>query len=157
MDSHHIKRKEFLLRKNKGRLESDELLFHLKKCGIHKAHLVELSKSDNIIQSMQKGTIIKEGYNMHVDAFVLDIQNILEKQKSLYQYLWIDKSVYCGLISLSKLPDIEIIISILADIYFGGYFSIYFPDANRRLDIDVDEDPEFKNKLDYSYCFSIIK
>lgn len=48
------KRKEFLIRKNTGRLELDTLSQSLKNSGIYNIQLLNLNDSDRVIASMIK-------------------------------------------------------------------------------------------------------
>ena len=154
MEDNRAKRKEFLLRKNEGRLELEALSVHLQKNGITDINLLSLLDSDRIVSLMQKKNVIDEGSEMSVDDFTNKIAKVLADKVNEVAYLWTIKSQYCGLLELQNLPPIESFVSLLNDTYFGGYLTIYFDISKTRLDIDIDENPALNNQWYYSYSFS---
>lgn len=151
------KRKEFLLRKNIGRLELNNLNNYLNQYCLEDSINVPLEYSDEVSDIMKidnTSIVISKGQEVSYEVLNIQLERIIaNNMDDLNIFMWTHKSDYYGLVKIQNILSPTCLISLLQDTYFGGYFSLFFKDSNRRLDIDYDENPLLKDQWYYSFVY----
>lgn len=156
-------RKEFLLRKNKGRLEFDTYLNALKQAGLNveRSAFLTLEESDILFDKTKNINNIKSSkiFNAKEEKQGAEIyvNKVIEENVSHEMtYLWTDYSKYCGLFRIDgDMLNGKSITNILDDKYFGGYCSLLSEGV--KLTFDLDEDYDENGGYNWLYSVSVLK
>jgi hypothetical protein len=154
-----INKKEFLLKKNKGRLELNVYLQNLRRAGVdvEDSMFLTLEDSERYLERLRsikdKQSDMAFSREEDLPTFLSYVEELVSNSNGLI-YFWSKYSEYCGLLNVTDLKS-QSIVNILDDEYFGGYCSLLSDDV--KITFDLDEDYDDNGRYGWLYSVSVLK